>query len=70
MKDYWKTISVILLLAASMFGLFSLKTYHDLKLKELDIQEAVVHEAAETERTEERSQFWQKAIPWGKDESE
>lgn len=29
-----------------------------------------VHEHEETERTEERSQFWQKLVPWGDDETE
>ena len=29
-----------------------------------------IEQREETERTEERSQFWQKAIFWGKDEDE
>lgn len=35
---------------------------------EKEIVVAAEHEA--TERTEERSQFWQKLIPWGENESE
>lgn len=27
-------------------------------------------QAEKTERTEERSQFWQKVVPWGNDEAE
>ena len=29
-----------------------------------------IEQQQETERTEERSQFWQKLIPWGSDEDE
>lgn len=29
-----------------------------------------IHEREETERTEEKAQFWQKLIPWGNDEQE
>ena len=34
------------------------------------VEETRLHEQAETERTEERAQFWQKLVPWGKDEDE
>jgi len=34
------------------------------------MREVEIEQAAETERTEERSQFWQKLIPWGEDEDE
>jgi len=34
------------------------------------VKEAEIHEKEATERTEERSQFWQKLIPWGSDEEE
>lgn len=37
---------------------------------ETDLQKSIVHEREETERTEERNQFWQKLIPWGSDEAE
>lgn len=38
--------------------------------KEKTIQTATITEHEGTERTEERSQFWQKLIPWGDDETE
>ena len=34
------------------------------------IEQTEIEQKAETERTEERSQFWQKLIPWGKDGTE
>jgi len=34
------------------------------------IKQADIVEHQSTERTEERSQFWQKLVPWGSDESE
>lgn len=47
------------------FGIQSTKIQAE---KEKEITELVEKES--TERTEERSQFWQKLIPWGEDESE
>ena len=40
-------------------------TASDRHLKEVEITQK-----QETERTEERSQFWQKLVPWGSDEEE
>jgi hypothetical protein len=34
------------------------------------LEERKLQEKTDKEQTEERSQFWQKLIPWGKDESE
>lgn len=36
----------------------------------IDREETAITEAQRTERTEERSQFWQKLIPYGEDETE
>lgn len=38
--------------------------------KEIERQEVEIEKKADVERTEERSQFWQKLVPWGSDESE
>ena len=77
---------VILLGVIGVSTIFGVRAYAEKQLelqkaKEVELEEAKiaaetekevtrVKEAAATERTEERSQFWQKAIPWGKDESE
>ncbi len=37
---------------------------------EKDIKTTEIHEREETERTEEKSQFWQKLVPWGNYETE
>ena len=34
------------------------------------VTETEITEAAHVEQTEERSQFWQKLVPWGSDEAE
>ena len=52
---------IILVVVLGSFSVYN----HKLKVEELKI-----HEQEATERTEERSQFWQKLIPWGSDESE
>lgn len=40
------------------------------KVRQLEKEEEVIRQAQETERTEERSSFWQKLVPWGEDEAE
>lgn len=35
-----------------------------------DYQKMVIRQEQETRRTEERSQFWQKLVPWGEDEDD
>lgn len=37
---------------------------------ERDKEVTIIEQQQKTERTEERSQFWQKLVPWGKDEDE
>lgn len=37
---------------------------------ERDVQLERIEQQHKTERTEERSQFWQKVVPWGDDEAE
>jgi len=39
-------------------------------MKRTHLEEVKSSEQQNTERTEERSQFWQKLVPWGKDETE
>lgn len=48
----------------------SILAYFGYQSKIVETEQIRVQEAAATERTEERSQFWQKLIPWGSDESE
>lgn len=67
-------------LAAILVGLiivcgsvcFVVSVNHDraIHLKRIDAAIEWKQQDQETERTEERSQFWQKAVPWGKDEAE
>jgi len=67
-------------LAAILVGLFMVcgavcyvvSVNHDkaINLKQIDLKVEEDRQAQTTERTEERSQFWQKAVPWGKDEAE
>jgi hypothetical protein len=40
------------------------------EVRQIEREEAAVVQAQKTERTEERSQFWQKVVPWGSDEAE
>lgn len=40
------------------------------KLRTIEREEAKIVQAQKTERTEERSQFFQKLVPWGNDEAE
>jgi len=74
------TFRILLALFASMLVcviVFAVKDYKITNLKrEQAIEEAVIERQREseiqiqkTERTEERSQFWQKFVPWGEDEA-
>ncbi len=40
------------------------------QIRLIEREETAIAEAQRTERTEERSQFWQSLIPWGDDEAE
>ncbi len=42
----------------------------DAEIRLIEREEETVVQAQKTERTEERSQFWQKIVPWGDNESE
>lgn len=59
---------VVVILFAVVIGFFSLEESKINAAKETEIRR--VQEAQATERTEERSQFWQKLVPWGSDETE
>lgn len=39
-------------------------------VRQIQREEEAIVQAQKTERTEERSQFWQKVVPWGSDETE
>ena len=40
------------------------------QIRLIEREDNAIVEAQRTERTEERSQFWQKLVPWGEDETE
>lgn len=73
-----KSIIAICLSVCLMVGLIG---FFGMKKAEIDRKAAVEQaeierereeriQAEKTERTEERSQFWQKVVPWGNDEDE
>lgn len=68
------TVGVVFVVAVGVVAsIFTIGKYsvEAAKIKaEKDIKTTEIHEREETERTEERNQFWQKLIPWGSDESE
>lgn len=56
---------VILAIVGAIYG------YHTTQIEaEKSVVETELHEKADVEQTEERSQFWQKLVPWGSDEDE
>lgn len=64
---------VAILSVAIVASIFTIGKYsvEAAKIKaEKDIKTTEIHEREETERTEEKSQFWQKLVPWGNDETE
>lgn len=66
-KHDWKFMMSLGLVACIALSIFSVMVY---KTAEVQKEERAIIERESTERTEERSQFWQKLIPWGDDESE
>lgn len=73
-KNQRLVIVLAFLCAVSLIGscgVITLKGYsHAEKMKSIEQKMFEVNRAADVEQTEERSQFWQKAIPWGEDEAE
>ena len=63
-------LGVALIFAVTVTSCLGLVFYYELQQRQLQLQETQLIQEQETERTEERSQFWQKLIPWGDDESE
>lgn len=72
-------LSITIIIAIGLIGYFSIEgsriaTERELRqaeiLREERIKLSEIEQREETERTEERSQFWQKLVPWGGDEEE
>ena len=70
MKEIFATLFAIV--ACAVFAYFIVNSYFDSRVKRAEIEATkhVLIEEEKTERTEERSQFWQKLVPWGEDEQE
>lgn len=77
-KDIVKIVGMIVLAAVvsiAVSGYFSnknaaIEAARAQQIRLIEREETAIAEAQRTERTEERSQFWQKIIPYGNDESE
>lgn len=70
-----KLVCITIVILAAFLGVSQYQSRQIEKEKaiaeaKIEQEKAAIHEKEETERTEERSQFWQKAVPWGKDEDE
>ena len=77
-KDIVKLVGII---AVALVGIFVVSGFFGERkakieaervehVRQIEAEEAKVIAAQETEQTEERSQFWQKLVPWGSDEDE
>jgi hypothetical protein len=64
--------SVIVVGSVGYFNVMktAIKAERDAEIRLIQREEEAVIQAQKTERTEERSQFWQKVVPWGDSESE
>lgn len=69
-----KEIKLAAILASGVIVLALVVNYFALERAKIEAQKQVeieqLHQVEGIERTEERSQFWQKLIPWGDDEDE
>jgi uncharacterized protein YpmB len=50
-----------------LVGVIAFTTY---KVNQNSVTKAKIQAEKELEQTEERSQFWQKLVPWGEDEED
>ena len=71
----------VLVIAVTVCAIAASFMYSSIRRAEIQrdqaVQEATIErerevevQAQKTERTEERSQFWQELVPWGEDEAE
>lgn len=65
---FYSVIAICIVVAISVVSFFTYKT--SIVNADAIKQVTEIQEREATERTEERSQFWQKVIPWGSDEAE
>lgn len=68
-------LCITVVLCVGLMGYFSnvstqIEAEKAVQTKQIEQVEEEVREKQATERTEERSQFWQKLVPWGSDEEE
>lgn len=69
MEGKW-VFRVVLLVAVAVTALLGISEYASYRKALIEKEREQLIQEAETERTEERSQFWQKIVPWGNDEDE
>ena len=69
MRDH-NVLKLVVIVGVILVSLFGINTYRSAKLAEIEREREIEIQIQETERTEERSQFWQKVVPWGDDEDE
>ncbi len=60
----------IAMICTAIVGIIAILAIASNRNREIELEATKIREAADVEQTEERSQFWQKAIPWGSDEDE
>ena len=56
------------IVSVTVIGYFKMERAKIEAQKQIQVEE--IHKIENIERTEERSQFWQKLVPWGEDEQE
>ena len=61
---------VVTVITFSIYKIVELNKEKEIVKEQIKKEEIDLIEKQKTERTEERSQFWQKLIPWGNDENE
>ena len=63
-------VRIVVVIAITLLAWVGIDAYRDARLAEIERDREIEVQIQETERTEERSQFWQKIVPWGDDEDE
>lgn len=65
---------IVLIIAVCLTSIFAGGFYFSYQKSLVDRDRAIqverIEQEQKTERTEERSQFWQKVVPWGEDEAD
>lgn len=70
-KYVFRIVVIVAVLLAAVIGGGEYASYRKALIeKERQIEVERIEQEQKTERTEERSQFWQSLVPWGEDEAE